>query len=280
MVITDIINGRGGVGKTSTTRAMVSGIDRFGEFLEKYKNVLVSSPAEVREYKALGIDFDPSGNLTRFVGLNEKESPAIYHVIEGKIDIFDAIQETKQGDYIAGNATLNKIDGMFRDDNYLDGVQLLKELVKPLATKYTHIIIDNNPKIGGMVSMQTLYASTNLIAPLEADEGGLMGLDTLRAAIKKIHACGNPDLVIDGILITRHEANTINAKEFEEGLEDWRRVLNTKVYQTPIRKGKSVKDSAKGRISVYDFKMESGRENFPAQDYFNVVNEYLKTGGK
>lgn len=264
MRITTVINGKGGVGKTSTARNLLARLKDMG-------------------YKPLAIDFDPSGNLTRSLGLDESNSPTMYHVIaetelpNGQIvTINDVIQETPLGLAIAGNTTIDKIDKMYRDDDFIDGVWKLLDHIKQVDQSITHVIIDNNPKIGGMVSMQSLAAADDIVAPIEADEGGLMGLETLEKAIKRVERYGKKDLVIDGILITRHEAEQITSKAFVDGLGGWANKLKTKVYSRPISKGKSVKNSALERVSVYDYKMGGGRDNKPANDYISFVNEYLE----
>ncbi|MDL2318715.1 ParA family protein [Eubacteriales bacterium OttesenSCG-928-A19] len=263
MRVTSIINGKGGIGKTSTARALLARLTDLG-------------------YKALAIDYDPSGNLTRSLNVDESANPTMYHVIAGEkgpdgkpLSINDIILETDQGLLIAGNATLDKLESMYRDGDFIDGIWQLSEHIKQLDPTITHLIIDNNPKIGGMVSMQSLAAATDLVAPIEADEFGLMGLETLELAMRRIAKYGKTDLVIDGILITRYEAQTTTAREFAEALQGWARKLNTKVYASRIRKGLSVKNSSLERVSVYQYKIDGGRENKPAKDYIDFVDEYL-----
>lgn len=264
MRITSIINGKGGVGKTSTARALLARLTALG-------------------YRALAIDYDPSGNLTRSLGIDESRSPTMYHVIAGQsapdgtpLTVNDIIQETDQGLLIAGNSTLDKLETMYRDDEYLDGVWKLDEQLSHLDAGITHVIIDNNPKIGGLVSMQSLAAATDIVAPVEADEFGLMGLETLHKAVNRIAKYGKKGLKIDGILLTRVEAQQTSTKAFIESLESWAKILNTKAYKASIRKGIGVKNAALERVSVFDYKMEGGRENKPAQDYIEFVDEYLE----
>ena len=81
MRITTIINGKGGVGKTTTTGALATGLLK----LDKNK------------YKPLAIDYDAQGNLSASYGLKEKEEPTFFHIFNGDISIEEAIRETEDG---------------------------------------------------------------------------------------------------------------------------------------------------------------------------------------
>ncbi|MDR0531734.1 MAG: AAA family ATPase [Oscillospiraceae bacterium] len=108
MKIITIQNGKGGIGKTTTAWALATGL-----------------PQRHPEFKTLAIDFEPSGNLTYLMNGDFVNSPTMYHVFNGDVDIRAAIQHTDQGDTIAGNSSLTKIDKLFSGADYLKGINTI-----------------------------------------------------------------------------------------------------------------------------------------------------------
>lgn len=255
MRITTIINGKGGVGKTTTAHALATGLDR-------------------TKYKTLAIDYDPQGNLSHAFGAETNACPTMYHVFNGEISIEDAIQHTEQGDIIAANAWLGQLEGMMGGPAYLKSVRKLRQQLDQL-TGYTNVFIDNQPLIGGILTTQSLAAADDLIVPMAADVFALQGLARLDEAIRDIVEVVNPGLKIDGILLTKYNPRTLIASGLASNITLWAEGNGTRVYQTYIRESVSVREAQAKKTSLFDYAPSSN----PAVDYRAFVSEYLAKEG-
>lgn len=253
MRITTIINGKGGVGKTTTAHALATGLDK-------------------SKYKTLAIDYDPQGNLSYAFGVNVNNTPTMYHVFSGDISIQEAIQHTSQGDIIAGNAFLGQLEAMFSGPNYLKSIRKLAEQLRSLSTEYTHIFIDNQPLIGGILTTQALASANDLVVPVSADTFTLQGLAKLQEALKDIREMVNPKIKIDGLLLTRYNPRTIISSDLAENMRRWAAAEQTRVYNAYIRESVVVKEAQASKESLFAYSSQSN----PAVDYKAFITEYLQ----
>lgn len=250
MRITSIINGKGGVGKTTTTQALATGLDK-------------------SKYKTLAIDYDPQGNLSMVYGANVTSSPTMFHIMSGEVAINEAIQHTPQGDIIVGNASLTKIQSLYED--MFEGFDKLKDQLESFDMGYTHVFIDNQPLIVGLLTRQTLFASNDLIIPMMPDILAVQGLTSLQKAIEGTKKMGRPDLKVNGILFTKHNPRTLIGSQIGQKIREWARENDTKVYNTFIRESVSIREAQAKRRSIYDYAPKSN----PVMDYMAFISEYL-----
>ena len=255
MRITTIINGKGGVGKTTTAQALAAGMNRIPN----------------GKYKTLAIDYDPQGNLSFAYGADITNAPTMYHVINGEASIDEAIQHTDQGDIVAANASLTKIDSLFSGDEIFEGLDKLKDQLIPISDRYSHAFIDNQPLIGGMLTRQALVAATDLVVPMLADMFTIQGLARLEKAVETIQKRDNPNLKIEGLLLTKHNPRTIFGSNIGEAIEKWAFNHQTRVYQNFIRESVCVKESQAKKQSLFEYAPNSN----PAIDYTAFIREYL-----
>lgn len=249
--------GKGGPGKTTTAMALATGIP------------LVQPTA-----KTLLVDLDPQGNASLVYGANTQTAPTMYHVYSGEVSIHDAIQHTAQGDIIPANQMLTKVDGLF--DDYLEGVDRLGDVLDALEGEYTHIIIDNQPLIGGMLTTQSLAASTDLVVPVTADIFSLQGLDRLQQAITSIRKRVNPGLVISGVLLNKFNPRFQISSGIVQSLQRWAEVNGTRVFETYIRESVAVREAQTVRQSLFAYAPQSK----PAEDFLTFIRtEYLAGEG-
>jgi len=251
MRITTIINGKGGVGKTTTAHALATGLEK---------------------RKTLAIDYDPQGNLSYAFGVDVTNTPTMYHVFTGDIAIEEAIQHTSQGDIVAGNAFLRQLEALFSGPNYLKSIRKLAEQLRRLTSTYTHVFIDNQPLIGGILTTQSLACATDLVVPVSADTFTLQGLAKLQEAIKDIRDLVNPALRIDGLLLTRHNPRTIISGDLADNMRTWAALEHTRVYQTYIRESVIVKEAQACKKSLFAYSPHSN----PALDYKAFMKEYVQ----
>lgn len=253
MRITSVITDKGGATKTTTTHALATGIN-----LHKSK-----------KYKALALDHEPSGHLSYVYGADLDSSPTMYHVFNEEISIKEAIQETRQGDIIIGNDWMKRIVSLYPGDLYMEGVRKLKEELMKL-TDYTHVIIDNQPVTGGILTTQSLLAADDIIIPMQAEGFSMKSLAILERAIYSARNSFNPNLKIAGILLTRFGRTNIE-KAVKKNIEKWAELQDTKIFNVHIREGVCIKEAQGHKESIYEY-APNGK---PVKDYIDFVEEYL-----
>lgn len=249
--ITTIANQKGGVGKTTTAHALATGLT-------------------VKGYKTLTIDTDPQGNLSYTMRADDQQA-GLYEILKGNINSAEAIQHTVQGDIIPSTLLLAGADMEFTDTGR---EYLLKDIVEPLRKIYDYIIIDSPPTLG-ILTINALTASNDVIIPMGADIYSLQGLSQLYNTVNKVKKYCNPSLNIAGLLITRYNGRTILSKDLREVIENKAVQIGAAFYNTVIREGVSIKEAQTQQDSIFKTDPNSN----PAQDYLKFINEYLEGVG-
>ena len=201
-----VMNQKGGVGKTTTVVNLGIGLAR-------------------REKKVLLIDADSQGSLSVCLGehdltrLDYTLASLMYGVIMNRpIDPHAAILHSKEDvDYIPSNFELSGVD------TALTGLAnrefILKTVVDALRSEYDYILIDCLPSLG-LLAINTLVAADSVIIPCHPAYLSTKGLNLLLRTITKTNRTINPNLVVDGILLNCVDANTKNAKEIIQALNE------------------------------------------------------------
>ena len=243
-----IANQKGGVGKTTTAHALITGLASKG-------------------YKALAVDTDPQGNLTYTMNA-DPDAPGVYEIMKGAAATPGAIQHTAQGDIIVGSLMLSGADMEFTDTGR---EYILSELLEPLRNEYDFIVIDSPPTLG-ILTINALTAAQYLIIPLGADAYSLQGLAQLNATISKVKKRCNPSLQIAGLLITRHSGRTVLGRELKEVVESKAHFIGAQAYDTVIRESVAIREAQVQQISLYDADPKSNA----AADYMAFTTEFLE----
>ena len=249
--ITVIANQKGGVGKTTTAHALITGLVFKGR-------------------KALAVDIDPQGNLTYTMNA-DMDVPGIYEAMKGAVTQHDAIQHTEQGDIIGGSLMLSGADMEFTDTGR---EYILKELLEPLRDSYDFIVIDSPPTLG-ILTINALTAANDLVIPLSADAYSLQGLAQLNATIGKVKKHCNPSLKIAGLLITRHSGRTVLGRDLKEVIEDKAQLVGAKAYDAVIRESVAIREAQVRQTGLFTT-AAAGAKNIAATDYLAFIDEYLK----
>lgn len=247
--IITIANQKGGVGKTTTAHALITGLAAKG-------------------YRTLAIDTDPQSNLTVTMNANDTE-PGIYEVLKGIVEPPKAIQQTPQGDIIGASLMLAGADIEFHS---VGREYLLAEALSELKRDYDYIVIDSPPTLG-ILTINALTAATDVIIPMGADAYSLQGLAQLYTTIKTVKRLCNPALNIAGVLITRYSGRTVLSQALRETIKRNAAQIDANLFKTMIREGIAIKEAQTRRESIY-----ATRSN-PSSDYRAFVDEYIKRGG-
>lgn len=252
--IVALINQKGGVGKTTTAVNLAYAL------VERGKRVLLC-------------DFDPQGNATSGVGVDQRSlETSIYDlIIADEPDPKAAVIHTKWMDLLGSNTDLSGAE--------IDLIGLpareyrLKRVLDPLRSEYDFIIIDCPPSLG-ILTLECLCAADSFLVPLQTEYYALEGLSQLMATVRTVQKRLNRSIRIEGILLTMYDGRTNLAAQV---VEEVKKHFGDRVYRTAIPRNVRLSEAPSHGmpITAYD-KLCRG-----AQAYSAVADEFLeKNGGK
>jgi chromosome partitioning protein len=272
MRIVAFSNQKGGVAKTTSSYAMAVGLANRG-----YKVLVVDADPQENLSMSAGIDLneiDPDPEDIEQLSEEQQEEfyanvPAkLFEVMEGKKNVNDAIIPIAENlDLIVGGIDLASADMSFTE---LGRESLIKKAFKKLKTEYDFCVFDCSPALG-VVLMNILTVADEVIIPLEPGAYSLQGLSRLYKFIGQIRDYTNPNLKIDGILVTKVR-NTANAKIWIGDIEEKAELLDTKVYKSKIRLNVSVEEAQTMKMDLFDY----ARGSSAARDYDDFIDEFLE----
>ena len=236
--VISLVNQKGGVGKTTTS-------------------INLSASLAVLGKKVLLIDLDPQGNTTTGVGINKGDiDKSIYDVLIGKCSLEDAMVKTKYKNLYVMPATINlaglDIELLEKSQNepgFAKGAQLKKH-IDEVRDSFDFMIIDCPPSLG-LITTNALTASNSVIIPVQCEFFALEGIMQLLNTIMLAQKTLNPELDIEGVLLTMLDGRTNIGLEI---IEEVRKCFKSKVFNTIIpRLVRLVEAPSHGKpISDYD----------------------------
>ena len=249
-MIIAITNQKGGVGKTTTALNISAALALMGN-------------------RILLIDTDPQAHSTLSV-LNDPtaHSKSLYDVLmhpELGFDSIVAASTIPALDIALSKISMAKLEPSLLGE--IDGHYRLKDVLEPIARKYSHIVIDTPPTLG-LITLNSLVAATHLLIPIQSSYLCLEGTDDLLETIDKVKKVANPDLKILGILITLHDRRTNMARDVVRRI---RKVFGDLVFKTHISKSVKLEESPAYKESIFTYAPHS----VGAQQYRKIAEEII-----
>ena len=225
-----VVNQKGGVGKTTTTVNITAALHSLG------KRVLLC-------------DFDPQANATSGMGVDKNTaSPNVYDLLVSDADPAKAVVSTKYGDVPPSNKALA---GAGIEMIGIDGrEELLKNALNTLSGEYDFIFIDCPPSLE-LLTVNALCAANSLLVPVQCEYYALEGLSDLLATVRLVKRKLNPNLTMEGVLLTMFDSRTNLSLQVAEEVK---RHFPGQVYATVIPRNVRLSEApSHGKpISDYD----------------------------
>jgi chromosome partitioning protein len=248
-----IANQKGGVGKTTTSISLASALSSLGK-------------------KVLLIDFDPQGNASRGVGVDVASlKQSIVDVLLQHVPIKKLIRYTpmKSLSILPSSLQLANVEGHMAS---LGGIAFfqLKEVIAPIRDLYDFILIDCPPSLG-YLSMTALTTCDSVIIPVQCEYFAMEAVAQILATINHVQHEMNPELKIEGFLLTMYDSRTRLATEISSEV---RGLFKENTFLVQIPRNISLAEASAKGMPIHLYRPASAG----ADAYLQLAKEVLDHG--
>ncbi len=244
-----IANQKGGVGKTTTS-------------------INLAASLGVLEKKVLLIDADPQANATSGLGIDvETVEIGTYQLLEHSNSAREAIvkTDTPNLDIIPAHIDLVAIEIELVDKEERE--YMLKKALADIVDDYDFILIDCAPSLG-LLTLNALTAAHAVIIPIQCEYFALEGLGKLLNTIKSVQKIHNPELDIEGLLLTMYDSRLRLSNQV---VEEVQKHFNDMVFQTIIQRNVRLSEAPSYGESIINYDAASKG----ASNYLSLAKEII-----
>ena len=247
--IVSLANQKGGVGKTTTA-------------------INLGASLAACERKVLIVDLDPQANATSGVGLEKSEEKSMYPVLVDGMPMRDIVAPTELPTLFVAPSSVDLVGAEVELRDAIGREYVLKRALEPVASDYDYVLIDSPPSLG-LLTINGLTAAHSVLVPMQCEYFALEGVSQLLTTIDRVRDAVNPELEIEGIVLTMYDERMNLSRQVAEEV---RGHFGEKVYTTIIPRNVRLGEAPSfGKpIILYDIRSRG------SEAYIHLAKEFIR----